>query len=140
MIKFVYPGIEFAKLVAGEELTAGQAVKIVDGKAYASDGVTVFGFVNVDVLPVLEDGAYRPIVKRDTRVGELVGVYINGGVYETDQFVEGTYESNADLYVTTEGKLTSVKADTDASATEGLVKVGQVIEKKDSTLVFKSLI
>lgn len=128
-------------LTATEVAVAGQVAMLdEDNKVVVSDGTKAHGFFAQDVKDVARH-EYRPLVGERAYVGEKVGIYQDGGVYYTDQFVEGTYNPNDKLYVTANGLLTNVYDEENVTATAGNVLVG-VVEYMDPArgLRFKALI
>lgn len=109
------------------------------GKVKVSDGHDAFGILSQDVVGKPANG-YKSPVDSTAWPGEKVGVYHGGGIYETDQFVSGTYAPGAPLYVTSEGKLTDVKdtQTTPAPTTAtGILQVGVAVSLANGVLVFK---
>lgn len=131
MLNAKYEGILTVYYKINEAAKAGQVVMLPDDKAnevVISDGTAAYGFLAQDVYDVPKD-EYRPLVGERAYKGELVGVYTQGGVYYTDQYVEGTYKPGEDLFVTSEGLLTNVEDEEVTPAptkTTGVFKVGEV--------------
>lgn len=140
-LKAKFEGILNPFFKIDETAYAGQVAMLDDSKegfVKVSDGTEAYGFLAQDVLDVPED-KYRPLVGELAYKGGLVGVYTDGGVYYTDQYVGGTYKPGDPLYVTSGGKLTNLHSET-VSATEGNLQVGVVEELDGRGLRFKSLI
>lgn len=140
MLNAKYEGTLSAFFRIGTPATAGQVVMLDPdnpGMVKVSDGTDAYGFLAQDVKDT-PAGEYRPLVGEvayvDSRDG--VGVYTGGGVYYTDQFVNGTYKPGDVLYVTSGGKLTNAQGT--PSATEGNVAVGVVEEVDANGLRFKA--
>lgn len=104
-----------------------------------SDGTGYWGILAQDVLLNPGSKFVLPSLNYEAYPGDFVGIYTEPGYFKTDQFVEGTYTPGADLYITSEGKLTDVE-DTEASPaptkTTGTVKIGKVVSLGTDGLFF----
>ena len=118
-----------AGLFVMKDRTDAKVVKV-------SDGTDVWGILGQPVYPDPGNKVTRPYNNFEAYVGDVVAVYTEDGYFETDQFVDGTYEPGDVLYVTNEGKLTNTKATDTASATDGTIPVGKVVEHKGDVLFF----
>lgn len=140
-----YEGILDSLHIADNALTAGvlvmQDTSSDTPKVVVSDGTRYYGILSVDVKSMVSTD-YRSLVDLSAATGEHVGVYISTGIYETDQFVAGTYKPGDKLYITSAGKLTKTKdaQSTPApTATTGIVEVGSVVEVDGNYLKVKIL-
>ena len=104
-----------------------------------SDGTDFWGVLAQHVYLNPGDKFVRPTNNYEAYPGEQVGIYTEPGYFKTDQYVEGTYTPGADLYITSEGKLTDVKdeqAEPAPTETTGVVKVGRVVKEDVDGLLF----
>lgn len=93
----------------------------------ASTGSAVWGVLSQDVY--VSPGNEYALPYNDHRAydGDFVGIY-HEGMFETDQFEDGTYTPGATVYVSDNGKFT---------ASSGNVAVGKVVRKDSNTLFVK---
>ena len=105
-----------------------------------SDGTAFWGILSQDVYLNPGDKFTLPHMNFEAYPGDQVGIYTEPGYFKTDQYVSGTYTPGADLYVTSEGKLTDVLDDTEEapapSKKTGTLKVGNVVKKDVDGLFF----
>jgi len=92
----------------------------------ASNGSAVWGVLSQDVY--VSPGNEYALPYNDHRAydGDFVGIY-HEGMFETDQFEDGTYTPGATVYVSSNGKF----------AASGTVAVGKVVRKDSNTLFVK---
>lgn len=132
MIKELHVVTINSLLRAGAVATAGDICMLdqATGTVKVSDGSAAFGVFAQDVKDFTA-GGYRSMLDTTAGVGEPVGIYQDGGVFETDNIVGGTYKVGDTLYVTSEGKLSNVKSTADVGDPEpdeasGVIEVGVV--------------
>jgi hypothetical protein len=137
MLKIVHEGQLVNNYKSDALLTAGQLVKITaEGKiAAAGAGEDVFGIVAQDVVDPTVNNFKLNSVTHDAGVSvDQVGVYTNGGVYKTDQFL-GTVTAGAKLYAGAGGKLTATASGNAVAVSESAATAGAGV-----VIRFKSLI
>lgn len=132
MIKELHVVTINSLLRAGAVATAGDICMLdqATGTVKVSDGSAAFGVFAQDVKDFTA-GGYRSMLDTTAGVGEPVGIYQDGGVFETDNIVEGTYKVGDTLYVTSKGKLSNVKStaedgDPEPDEASGVIEVGVV--------------
>ena len=91
-----------------------------------SNGTDFWGVLSQDVY--VSPGNEYALPYNDHRAydGDFVGIY-HEGMFETDQFEDGTYNPGATVYVSNNGKF----------AASGNVPVGKVVRKDSNTLFVK---
>ena len=132
MIKELHVVTINSLLRAGAVATAGDICMLdqTTETVKVSNGSAAFGVFAQDVKDFTA-GGYRSMLDTTAGVGEPVGIYQDGGVFETDNIVDGTYKVGDTLYVTSEGKLSNVKSTADSGnpepdAASGVIEVGVV--------------
>jgi len=101
--------------------SAGTMVKISNDEVIVAsgiDGQDIYGMLAQDVIAASQDVWKSDTVTAVARVGDRVGVYFNGGVYETDQTSVDITAGDL-LYVdesANAGKLTNIAVNGDTSA------------------------
>lgn len=128
----IYEGILYIFLKASEAMSVGDVVSLdlTSGTPYVckcvSSGIP-FGFAAQEVTASgVEDYAPGGFVSHTAAVGDYVGVYIAGGVYNAYEATAATFGAQLYAGTTTAGKLAT------ASAASG-IKVGICVEAKDAT-------
>lgn len=110
MLKLVYEGQLDSFVKSNTQLVAGQLVKLNAADPtvveVAGAGDKVHGLVSTDVIDATSNNFKLGNVILKARVGERVGVFIQDGVYITDQYV-GVVPHNAALYAGASGQLTA---------------------------------
>jgi hypothetical protein len=128
----IYEGILYIFLQASEAMVAGDVVELDPASGYPyvrkcpSSG-TPFGFAAQTVTAAgVEQWELNGFITHTAKVGDHVGVYINGGVYNHKDATAATW--GAELYAgtSTAGKLAT------SSASSGK-KVGICVKAKDAT-------
>jgi hypothetical protein len=122
MLKLVNEGLLDSFVKSNEVLTAGQLVKL-NGEGIitvASAGNAIHGVVSTDVISANVDNYKLDNVVLKARIGTKVGVFIQGGVYLTDQFT-GTVTAGNPLYVAALGKLTATSGGASVAIAENTV-------------------
>ncbi|MNS33480.1 hypothetical protein D3C72_655950 [compost metagenome] len=110
MLKFVYEGQLTSFFKADVDVVQGQLLKIdttkVDTLVPAGAGDDVYGIAAQHVRAGNIDNFKLDSVTHVAKHGDKVGVYTNGGVYYTDQYV-GTVTKGAKLYPAAAGVLSA---------------------------------
>lgn len=110
MLKMIYEGQLTSFYKSNAELVQGQLVKIdtanPDTVVVAGAGDDIYGIVAQHVKSGNVDNFKLDSVTHIAKTGDKVGVYTNGGIYYTDQYV-GTVTRGAKLYPAASGQLST---------------------------------
>lgn len=117
----------FHKIDTNVEVPAGTILMKKDGDTVkVSDGTAVWGVLSQDVFINPGNRFALPYNAHEAYAGDYVGIY-HDGMFETDQFEDGSYTPGAKLYAGESGKF----------AATGTIVVGKVVNKIGNKLFVK---
>ncbi len=137
MLKIVHEGQLVNNYSSDTLLVQGQLVKVsAENKIVAAGaGEDVFGIVAQNVVEGnLNNFKLNSVTHTATKGVDKVGVYTNGGIYKTDQFL-GAVTAGAKLYAGAGGKLTATVSGGAVAVSESNATAGAGV-----VILFKSLI
>lgn len=137
MLKIIHEGQLVNNYSSDTVLTQGQLVKITaqNKLAVAGAGDDVFGIVAQDVVDGNVDNfKLNSVTHTATKGVDKVGVYTNGGVYKTDQFI-GTVTAGAKLYAGAGGKFTVTASGGAVAVCETNATAGAGVEIRYKSLI-----